>query len=325
MVTIAGSLNPISEIWASLIVAAVWQSTLLALFIALVTSRLKQASPVIRYWLWQVVALKLLIIPFWTISIPLPTLFASSLAVKSAPPLPSPIANVLAYRPDRAASSVAPTEPAKGVLLPSEQTGLSTASYFMTAWLLIVAFQVFLVLRQRSAMVRLLRLTRPADDRALEAQLAELAHRLSLRRAPDVKLTELQGSPFVCGLLKPVLVLPVGLAGALAPGELRQVLLHELAHVKRGDLFWDWFPAIARMLFFFHPVAHWAAGRILLERELACDQAAMSLSNCDAGSYARMLLRVASTATFPLRAPAPAVNTGFESISDHRLNLDPPR
>jgi beta-lactamase regulating signal transducer with metallopeptidase domain len=72
--------------------------------------------------------------------------------------------------------------------------------------------------------------------------------------------------------------------------------------LKRGDLIWDWFPAIARMLFFFHPVAHWAAGRTLLERELACDQAALRLSNRDEAGYARMLVRVASLASFPLRA-----------------------
>jgi hypothetical protein len=56
MVTIADSLNLISETWARLIVAAVWQSTLLALLVALVTSRLKHASPFVRYWLWQIVS-----------------------------------------------------------------------------------------------------------------------------------------------------------------------------------------------------------------------------------------------------------------------------
>jgi beta-lactamase regulating signal transducer with metallopeptidase domain len=120
-------------------------------------------------------------------------------------------------------------------------------------------------------------------------------------------------------MFRPVLVLPEGLAGALEPDELRQVLLHELAHVKRGDLILDWFPAIARLLFFFHPVAHWAAGRILLERELACDQAAINLSNHDAASYARMLVRVATVAAFPLPAPATANTLGINNFSSHDL------
>jgi bla regulator protein blaR1 len=195
----------------------------------------------------------------------------------------------------------------------------------MTAWLLVVVFQLFLVFRQRSAMVRLLRRARRVDDRVFIVQLAELASLLGLRRVPEVWLAESHGSPFVCGLIRPVLVLPEGLASVLEPGELRQVLLHELTHVKRGDLFWDWFPAIARTLFFFHPISHWVAGRILLERELACDQPAMNLSNQDPASYARMLVRVATAAAFPLPAPAIAGNTGFENISSHRLDLEPKR
>jgi beta-lactamase regulating signal transducer with metallopeptidase domain len=315
VVTIADSINPVSEIWARLIVAAVWQSTVLALFIAIVTSRLKQASPAVRYWLWQVVALKLLIVPFWTVLIPMPALFSRNIPVPSPPPLPSPVADALADRQHRATSSAPNTEPAKRASLASERASLSTSSSVMIAWLLVVAFQVFLVFRQRSAMVRLLRQTRHVDDQVFTAQLAELADRLALRRVPEVRLTELHGSPFVCGLMSPVLVLPEGLADALEPGELRQVLLHELAHVKRGDLFWDWFPAIARMLFFFHPVAHWAAGRILLERELACDQTAMNLSSRDAASYASMLVRVASIASFPLHESITAIRSDNDNSS----------
>jgi hypothetical protein len=85
VVTIADSLNPVSEIWARLILAAVWQSTVLALFIALVALRLKRASPGVRYWLWQVVALKLLIVPFWTVLIPPPALFARNIPFRSLP------------------------------------------------------------------------------------------------------------------------------------------------------------------------------------------------------------------------------------------------
>jgi len=318
MVTIAESLNHLSATWAGLILAALWQSTLLAILIALVTWRLKMASPVVRYWLWQIVTFKLLIGPFWTVLIPVPALFPQIVTDQLSPPPPAPAASTASDRPGRRAAlpdpPVAEPGPLNGPLLSARWSGLSTASWSMAAWLMVVAFQVLLVIRQRATMVRLLRLTTPVHDMALKTQLADLAERLALGRVPDVRSTEIHGSPFVCGLFRPVLVLPEGLTGSLEPGELRQVLLHELAHVKRGDLFWDWFPAIARMLFFFHPVAHWAAGRILLERELACDQAAMNLSNRDAASYARMLVQVAGAASFPVRAPAKAIDSAYEIV-----------
>jgi beta-lactamase regulating signal transducer with metallopeptidase domain len=230
-----------------------------------------------------------------------------------SPPSAQP-ASPLVDRGDRGAAPATrtPGEPGPVVRLLSApgSSGLSATSWLMATWLLVVAVEVVLIVQQRSRLARLLRRSRPLEDTALTAQLVELAGRLGLRRVPALRGAEWDGSPFVCGLLRPWLVLPEGLAGSLEPDELRQVLLHELAHVKRGDLFWDWFPTLARLLFFFHPVAHWAAGRILLERELACDQAAMSLTNQDDAGYARMLVRVASLASFPLRATVPDITQG---------------
>ncbi len=109
-------------------------------------------------------------------------------------------------------------------------------------------------------------------------------------------------SPFVCGVLRPRLVLPVGLVASLAPAEVRQVVAHELAHVKRRDLVWGWIPEIARIVYFFHPVAHWVVWRVRLERELACDQLAMTTSGHSPGEYAQTLVRVVSHTSQPAGA-----------------------
>src|SRR5262249_53515634 len=77
------------------------------------------------------------------------------------------------------------------------------------------------------------------------------------------------------------------------------VIVHELAHIKRHDLLWGWIPQIARMLYFFHPVAHWVAFRVRLEAELACDGWAMSTTGQGAGAYADLLVRVVSRLSEP--------------------------
>jgi hypothetical protein len=41
----------------------------------------------------------------------------------------------------------------------------------------------------------------------------------------------------------------------LTPNESSMALAHELAHLRRGDLWLGWLPAIAQRLFFFHPLA----------------------------------------------------------------------
>jgi hypothetical protein len=66
-------LNDSSEAWTRVMWAILWQSTLLAAVIALVALLLRRTSPAVRYWLWQIVAIKLLLMPFWTRAIPLPS------------------------------------------------------------------------------------------------------------------------------------------------------------------------------------------------------------------------------------------------------------
>jgi beta-lactamase regulating signal transducer with metallopeptidase domain len=151
---------------------------------------------------------------------------------------------------------------------------------------------------QRVRLAKLLRRSQPPGEAFLDA-VVQAAARMGLVRAPRVMTTDLDCSPFVCGIVRPTLVLPRELADTLAAGDLAQVVAHELAHVQRRDLAWGWIPEIARIVYFFHPVAHWAARRVRLERELACDQRAMMTSGRGPAEYAETLVRVLSVASSP--------------------------
>lgn len=94
-------------------------------------------------------------------------------------------------------------------------------------------------------------------------------------------------------------MLPRSLLEALSPGQLRQVVLHELAHLQRRDLVWCWIPQIAQILFFFNPVAYLVRHRIRLESELACDQQAMRSESDTRADYVQTLLLVMSHVSEP--------------------------
>ena len=134
---------------------------------------------------------------------------------------------------------------------------------------------------------------------------------------PQVLLVDHPGVLFVCGLWRPKLMLPRTLPDTLSGDRpdfclnknglslcdvLDLVLLHELAHLRRGDLYWGWTIELARTIYFFHPLVYWVTYCLHLERELACDQVAMSVSGHAAGDYAQTLVRVVSHAAEPERS-----------------------
>src|SRR5262249_57846484 len=61
----------------ALAVAILWQSALLAGLVAGVCGLLRRSAPALRYWCWQIVALKLLLMPWWIVALPLPGLLGA--------------------------------------------------------------------------------------------------------------------------------------------------------------------------------------------------------------------------------------------------------
>jgi beta-lactamase regulating signal transducer with metallopeptidase domain len=187
-----------------------------------------------------------------------------------------------------------------------------TPRYTWSTWLLFVWLGGVCLLVARLSVQRLrlrglLRRCQPLQDQLLERIVSESAAAIELTRLPTVLLSDEIRSPFVCGLWRPTLVLTANLTETLDEQQLRQAVLHELAHLWRRDLLWSWLPELVRISYWPHPAAHWIRYRTRLERELACDQLALAHSGRCASSYAEMLVRVVSRASEPqvLRA-APA-------------------
>jgi uncharacterized protein (TIGR03435 family) len=97
--------------------------------------------------------------------------------------------------------------------------------------------------------------------------------------------------PGVVGFLRPVLLLPEGIAECLTPRQLEAVLVHELCHVRRRDNLTSAIHMIVETIFWFHPLVWWIGARLVDERERACDEAVLSLGN-EPQVYAEGILNV---------------------------------
>lgn len=121
----------------------------------------------------------------------------------------------------------------------------------------------------------------------------------------------------------PMILLPA--SAAQWPAErLEMVLRHELAHVRRRDLLWRLAGTLACCLYWFHPLAWWAAAQQRKDSEMSCDD--QVLSNCSSEQYATGLVAVAREAAGH-RAPAAVMAMAKPRELEGRLLavLDPAR
>jgi beta-lactamase regulating signal transducer with metallopeptidase domain len=96
-------------------------------------------------------------------------------------------------------------------------------------------------------------------------------------------------TPMAIGLFRPIIVVPQSMTQQLNHMQLTPVLLHELAHIQRKDLWVSLFQELLAIIFWWSPVMRLINKKIHLSRELACDyRAAQQLSSHK--QYAQSLL-----------------------------------
>ena len=86
----------------------------------------------------------------------------------------------------------------------------------------------------------------------------------------------------------PSFLLPISALTGLNELQLRAVIAHELAHIRRFDAFFNLFQVAAETLLFYHPAVWWLSKRIRTERENCCDDVALAVCGNPA-EYARAL------------------------------------
>ena len=123
--------------------------------------------------------------------------------------------------------------------------------------------------------------------------LQATTRRMGLRRAPAVAVTEAVRSPAVFGMFRPVLLLPSEGIERMSRTDMEHVLLHELAHIKRGDLWVHGLTMLLQVVYWFHPLL-WLVRRQLGHlRELCCDGTVARHLRERTGGYRETLLETA--------------------------------
>ncbi len=252
-------LNDAAEAWAGWMLPMAWQVGLVVLLVA-------GADLVLRRWAWPQLRSALWLLVLVKLSLP--------------PTLASPVA-------------IAPLGEETSALAASESAALSGTAWLAIAWLVPALIFAFIwVVRYRRAS-RALRARGETPATLLEMR-DRAAQRLGLRRKPAVLLSRRVRCPAVMGILRPTVLVPVDFFESMSHEDLEHVLLHELAHVKRGDLIVQALFSAAQLLYWFHPLLWLARRRAYDLRELCCDATVAAALKDKTRAYRRTLLRTAA-------------------------------
>ncbi len=137
--------------------------------------------------------------------------------------------------------------------------------------------------------------TAPAVTHAAALRvLGECSREMGLKSPPRLVETDAVTMPSLYGLMRPCLLMPRGLVEILSGDQLRHVLLHEMAHLKRFDTAVGFLAAAVQILHWFNPLVWLAFRRMRDDREIACDALVLShLRPDESRAYAETLIKLA--------------------------------
>jgi len=129
-------------------------------------------------------------------------------------------------------------------------------------------------------------------------RMERIARRLGVAHQVRFVQSHLIEVPMVIGWLRPMILMPVSALSGLPPPQLDAIIAHEMAHIRRHDFVVNVLQAIAETLLFYHPCTWWLSGRIRAERELCCDDIALTVCE-DREVYAHALVELEQLRQMP--------------------------
>jgi len=303
------TINHYAGLWLNWQWSMLWQTAVLVGVVAL-TDRLvrKWAWPQLRHALWLLVLVKLVLPPTLTspvsVTSTVPTLARQAMTTPMMTPAPAhrvvreaaPAAEARtsvseATGASRLSSPMRQPQPVPSSPMVAPASSLSWSAYALGAWLVgVVGLSIGLTIHLRRLAIAP-GAERPDDVPAwFDAVLEEAAAEMRLRRIPRVVFTTRVCCPAVFGLLRPVLLIPADRVSSWTRSEARHVLLHELAHIKRGDLLTHAAYMLLVTLYWFNPLLWLIRKHLQHLRELCCDATVARCLREETGAYRDTLL-----------------------------------
>src|SRR5579862_2779753 len=287
------------------VIAHLWQSTLFAAAIGLLTLSFRKHSASVRHGLWMAASLKFLV-PFAAL-----TALGSQFAFRT------PI--VAAIRDERDVVIVAKGDarsfPAFELLAPwvspdavrSSDPGRETSTAVAAAaaiWIggSLVVLAAWTIRWRRVAAIA--RAASAVDDGPEVDALRRIERAAGIRRPIGLVSSDAPLEPGVFGILRPVLVWPRTIGAQLGKEQIETILAHEVSHVRRRDNLSSAIHMGIQAAFWFHPVVWWIGARLVDERERACDEAVLT-EGSEPQAYAEGIL---SVCRHYLESPVPCVS-----------------
>ena len=262
-----------------------WQSTLFAGGVGLLTLALKKNHAQVRHALWLSASVKFLV-PFSLL-----IGMGSHLMLTRPPEI---VTQQFSFAVQQISQPFGSTEQPAAAATAFNASPLmvrSLGTLLSVGWLAGCAAVLSLWWLRWRNVVRAVNEISVATKERETCALRRLEEKIGSRRRVELVISKSALEPGIVGILRPILLLPAGASDRLTKMQLDAIITHELCHVRRWDNLTAAIHMLVESVFWFHPLVWWIGARMVDERERACDEEVLMHGN-EPQAYAEGIIRV---------------------------------
>lgn len=195
----------------------------------------------------------------------------------------------------------------------------------MAAWIFGVLVLLARLLIAQFRLAKIVRESVPASA-IIQSTLERCCQMAGVRQRVDIRHSKRISGPVLAGLLRPVILVTESFEKALKPDEQAAIIVHELQHVRRRDLWNHHVESLLRAVYWFHPAVWLAARETRRLREMACDEATVAALGGRRRDYGLGMVKIAESMiepgpalSLPMLASKTDLSSRIQSILDPRL------
>ena len=249
-----------------------------------------------QYYIWLIAVLRLLL-PFGPdVSLlgktyqAVDQVITQTVSLSPQQPAHDAPGDVLAPAVDLEKTNEAVNSPAENLTTPPlQEIGTLLTNHIWLVWLVVALALLIRKITTYQGFIRYIHAgLAPVSDIELLDRLSITAEQAGIKKPIELCINPLISSPLLTGFLRPCIVLP---NADISEKDFQYIVLHELTHYKRLDMFYKWLVQITVCLHWFNPLVHLMSREITKACEFSCDEAVLvKTGSGSASDYAKTLL-----------------------------------
>lgn len=204
----------------------------------------------------------------------------------------------------------------------NESLQSSPYKWIFTIWIIGVLVIILSMILYNISFYHRLRHTEHIVKDDIIKLLDDCKQRMAVNKRIHSAVTNSFESPILVGNFNPTLVFPKRVLDRLSHEELEYIILHELAHYKRKDIFINWFTVVLQILHWFNPIVWYSFYRMRQDREVACDAYVLSyIKPEEYKRYGLTIITMLQNISFSLPVPQIASFSSYKSHIKDRISM----